>query len=173
MTSCILIQLYWVPPCFRVAFGSQSKGSNLGKSHFTYRSCCSDFNDSSFQGRPQGLSSAEKTHARTAHHLASQCSQPLCQLQCLLPARVRVRPPFWSCRVQGRLMEAVEAYERALMAAPNFEIVRNNLAIALTELGTRTKTKGEPHAELQQLLARQWLTADICPHADPSPCKIR
>ena len=52
-------------------------------------------------------------------------------------------------------MEAVDAYERALMAAPNFEIVRNNLAIALTELGTRTKTKGEPHAELQQVLTRR------------------
>lgn len=46
--------------------------------------------------------------------------------------------------LQGRLMEAVDAYERALAAAPNFEIVRNNLAIALTELGTRTKMEGGP-----------------------------
>ena len=45
--------------------------------------------------------------------------------------------------LQGRLAEAVDAYERALAAAPNFEIVRNNLAIALTELGTRTKLDGE------------------------------
>lgn len=44
--------------------------------------------------------------------------------------------------LQGRLAEAVDAYERALSAAPNFEIVRNNLAIALTELGTRTKLDG-------------------------------
>ena len=48
--------------------------------------------------------------------------------------------------LQGRLAEAVDAYERALAAAPNFEIVRNNLAIALTELGTRTKLDGEAHA---------------------------
>lgn len=46
--------------------------------------------------------------------------------------------------LQGRLVEAVDAYERALAAAPNFEIVRNNLAIALTELGTRTKMEGGP-----------------------------
>ena len=43
---------------------------------------------------------------------------------------------------QGRLAEAVDAYERALAVAPNFEIVRNNLAIALTELGTKTKVNG-------------------------------
>lgn len=47
--------------------------------------------------------------------------------------------------LQGRLAEAVDAYERALAAAPNFEIVRNNLAIALTELGTRTKLDGASH----------------------------
>jgi hypothetical protein len=50
--------------------------------------------------------------------------------------------------LQGRLAEAVDAYERALAAAPNFEIVRNNLAIALTELGTRTKLDGEDPAAL-------------------------
>ncbi len=51
-------------------------------------------------------------------------------------------------RVQGRLLEAVEAYERALAAAPNYEIVRNNLAIALTELGTRTKMEGRRRCTL-------------------------
>ncbi len=38
-------------------------------------------------------------------------------------------------RERGRLPEAVSAYESALAAAPNFTIVRNNLAIALTDLG--------------------------------------
>jgi Tetratricopeptide repeat len=65
----------------------------------------------------------------------------------------QVRQPGWCVRtcychanlLQGQLAEAVDAYERALAAAPNFEIVRNNLAIALTELGTRTKLDGEDH----------------------------
>jgi protein O-GlcNAc transferase len=43
---------------------------------------------------------------------------------------------------QGRLKEAVEAYEKALAGAPNFDIVRTNLAIAIAELATYTKSKG-------------------------------
>lgn len=38
-------------------------------------------------------------------------------------------------RERGQLEEAVAAYEAALAAAPNFATVRNNLAIALTDLG--------------------------------------
>ncbi|KAG2430578.1 hypothetical protein HXX76_010096 [Chlamydomonas incerta] len=45
-------------------------------------------------------------------------------------------------RERGRLPEAVAAYEAALAAAPNFTIVRNNLAIALTDLGTHVKNEG-------------------------------
>ena len=44
---------------------------------------------------------------------------------------------------EGRLEEAIASYERALAAAPEFNIVRNNLAVALTELGTRVKLSGE------------------------------
>ena len=44
---------------------------------------------------------------------------------------------------EGRLEEAIASYECALAAAPEFNIVRNNLAVALTELGTRVKLSGE------------------------------
>ena len=44
--------------------------------------------------------------------------------------------------LQGRLAEAVDAYEKAQMAAPNFAIVHTNLAIALTEMGTHAKMSG-------------------------------
>jgi protein O-GlcNAc transferase len=43
---------------------------------------------------------------------------------------------------EGRLEEAIASYESALSAAPEFSIVRNNLAVALTELGTRVKLSG-------------------------------
>lgn len=43
---------------------------------------------------------------------------------------------------EGRLEEAIASYESALAAAPEFSIVRNNLAVALTELGTRVKLSG-------------------------------
>ncbi len=49
-----------------------------------------------------------------------------CQAHCNLGVLLRER---------GQLAEAVAAYEAALAAAPNFAIVRNNLAIALTDLG--------------------------------------
>ena len=45
-------------------------------------------------------------------------------------------------RDAGRLEAAVACYEAALAAAPNFAIVQQNLAIALTELGTRAKLAG-------------------------------
>ena len=44
--------------------------------------------------------------------------------------------------LQGRLAEAVDAYEKAQMAAPNFAIVHTNLAIALTEMATLAKISG-------------------------------
>ena len=43
---------------------------------------------------------------------------------------------------QGRLEEAVAAYERALEVAPSFQIVQSNLAIALTEQATHAKNAG-------------------------------
>eukprot|EP00983_Pelagomonas_calceolata_P133388 1161960-Pelagomonas_calceolata.AAC.12 len=43
---------------------------------------------------------------------------------------------------RGDLEGAIAAYNRALSAAPNFGIVHGNLAIALTELGTRIKMEG-------------------------------
>ena len=46
------------------------------------------------------------------------------------------------CCLQGKLNEAVEAYDKAQAAAPNFAIVHTNLAIALTEMGTKLKMAG-------------------------------
>lgn len=46
-------------------------------------------------------------------------------------------------RDAGRLEAAVACYEAALAAAPNFAIVQQNLAIALTELGTCAKLAGK------------------------------
>jgi tetratricopeptide (TPR) repeat protein len=43
---------------------------------------------------------------------------------------------------EGRLDEAIASYEHALAISPEFAIVANNLAIALTELGTRIKVAG-------------------------------
>lgn len=42
-----------------------------------------------------------------------------------------------------RLEDAVAAYEAALTVAPNYPIVRTNLAVALTDLGTALKLKGQ------------------------------
>ena len=50
--------------------------------------------------------------------------------------------PLPSLRLQGRLGEALAALERALAAAPNSEVVRANLAAALTERGTVLKMAG-------------------------------
>lgn len=43
---------------------------------------------------------------------------------------------------EGRVEEAIASYERALAISPEFAIVANNLAIALTEMGTRVKVAG-------------------------------
>ena len=52
---------------------------------------------------------------------------------------------------EGRLEEAIASYEYALAAAPEFSIVRNNLAVALTELGTRVKLSGKESSTLHCL----------------------
>lgn len=44
---------------------------------------------------------------------------------------------------QGRLEEAIQAYRQALEAAPDFQIVHSNLAIALTEKATAMKNEGK------------------------------
>lgn len=44
----------------------------------------------------------------------------------------------------GRLDEAIAAYRKALAVAPNFQIVKANLAIALTDKATRMKADSEP-----------------------------
>ena len=43
----------------------------------------------------------------------------------------------------GNLDSAVYYYDKALSVNPNFRIARNNMAIALTDLGTRVKNDGE------------------------------
>lgn len=44
--------------------------------------------------------------------------------------------------LQGDLEGAIAAYERALAAAPNVEVVQHNMAAALTEWGTCLKAAG-------------------------------
>lgn len=53
---------------------------------------------------------------------------------------------------KGCLDEAIQAYSKALEAAPDFQIVQTNLAIALTEKATLIKQEGrldEGHLQLQ------------------------
>ena len=40
-------------------------------------------------------------------------------------------------------MEAIESYQHALDVNPNFVIAKDNMAIALTDLGTEYKEKGD------------------------------
>ena len=44
---------------------------------------------------------------------------------------------------QGRLADAISAYEAALGAAPNQEVIQANLSAALTEQGTTLKAAGD------------------------------
>lgn len=44
---------------------------------------------------------------------------------------------------QGRLEQAIAAYEQALAAAPNLQVVQLNLAAALTQYGTQAKAAGD------------------------------
>lgn len=69
------------------------------------------------------------------------------------------------CRDAGQLEEAVACYEAALAAAPSFAIVQQNLAIALTELGTRAKLAGAPAPHtlpFARLLIGCWLMTLLC-----------
>ncbi|KAL3536079.1 hypothetical protein ACH5RR_004540 [Cinchona calisaya] len=47
------------------------------------------------------------------------------------------------CKNQGDLESAIACYERCLAVSPNFEIAKNNMAIALTDLGTKVKLEGD------------------------------
>ncbi|CAI0462572.1 unnamed protein product [Linum tenue] len=44
---------------------------------------------------------------------------------------------------RGDLELAIACYERCLAVSPNFEIAKNNMAIALTDLGTKVKLEGD------------------------------
>lgn len=44
---------------------------------------------------------------------------------------------------RGDLETAIACYERCLAVSPNFEIAKNNMAIALTDLGTKVKLEGD------------------------------
>ncbi|KAK7284836.1 hypothetical protein RJT34_19589 [Clitoria ternatea] len=44
---------------------------------------------------------------------------------------------------RGDLESAITCYERCLTVSPNFEIAKNNMAIALTDLGTKVKMEGD------------------------------
>ncbi|GLJ55467.1 hypothetical protein SUGI_1191050 [Cryptomeria japonica] len=44
---------------------------------------------------------------------------------------------------RGDLDAAIACYERCLAVSPNFEIAKNNMAIALTDLGTKVKFEGD------------------------------
>ena len=62
---------------------------------------------------------------------------------------------------QGQLEEALKAYHCALEAAPDFQIVHTNLAIALTEKATAIKNEGK--LEESELLLDSHLK---CNHLD-------
>jgi|EP01047_Picozoa_sp_COSAG01_P065857 hypothetical protein len=49
-------------------------------------------------------------------------------------------PKELRARRVNRLEEAISAYEAALCVNPNFVLAKNNLAVALTDLGTVLKT---------------------------------
>ncbi|KAL2345253.1 hypothetical protein Fmac_006538 [Flemingia macrophylla] len=44
---------------------------------------------------------------------------------------------------RGDLESAITCYERCLTVSPNFEIAKNNMSIALTDLGTKVKLEGD------------------------------
>ncbi|KAI4364057.1 hypothetical protein MLD38_020199 [Melastoma candidum] len=44
---------------------------------------------------------------------------------------------------RGDLEAAIACYERCLAVSPNFDIAKNNMAIALTDLGTKVKLEGD------------------------------
>ena len=59
------------------------------------------------------------------------------------PARYEAKRAYRLSIPQGELEEAIVCYQKALQAAPNFTMVSSNLAVALTDLGTRAKGEGK------------------------------
>ncbi|XP_057466926.1 probable UDP-N-acetylglucosamine--peptide N-acetylglucosaminyltransferase SPINDLY [Actinidia eriantha] len=64
---------------------------------------------------------------------------------------------------RGDLESAFACYERCLSVSPNFEIAKNNMAIALTDLGTKVKLEGDINqgvAYYKKALYYNWHYAD-------------
>ncbi|XP_065855634.1 probable UDP-N-acetylglucosamine--peptide N-acetylglucosaminyltransferase SPINDLY [Euphorbia lathyris] len=64
---------------------------------------------------------------------------------------------------RGDLESAIACYERCLVVSPNFEIAKNNMAIALTDLGTKVKLEGDINqgvAYYKKALYYNWHYAD-------------
>lgn len=64
---------------------------------------------------------------------------------------------------RGDLDAAIACYERCLAVSPNFEIAKNNMAIALTDLGTKAKLEGDINqgvAYYKKALLYNWHYAD-------------
>ncbi|XP_051132063.1 probable UDP-N-acetylglucosamine--peptide N-acetylglucosaminyltransferase SPINDLY [Andrographis paniculata] len=64
---------------------------------------------------------------------------------------------------RGDLESAIACYERCLTVSPNFEIAKNNMAIALTDLGTKVKLEGDINqgiAYYKKALCYNWHYAD-------------
>lgn len=64
---------------------------------------------------------------------------------------------------RGDLESAIACYERCLAVSPNFEIAKNNMAIALTDLGTKVKLDGDINqgvAYYKKALYYNWHYAD-------------
>ncbi|KAL6769284.1 OGT1 [Auxenochlorella protothecoides x Auxenochlorella symbiontica] len=78
----------------------------------------------------EGQAAEAAAHYRDAVRAAPACAEAWCNLGVVL-------------RSQGKLEEAVAAYEHALAVAPNHDIVRVNLAVALSERGSVVKLQGK------------------------------
>ncbi|XP_057969839.1 probable UDP-N-acetylglucosamine--peptide N-acetylglucosaminyltransferase SPINDLY [Malania oleifera] len=64
---------------------------------------------------------------------------------------------------RGDLESAIACYERCLAVSPNFDIAKNNMAIALTDLGTKVKLEGDINqgvAYYKKALYYNWHYAD-------------
>ena len=89
--------------------------------------------------------SDEADHCQVAERVPAVCAGTLAAAAGPVVTALSVRCSAGVIhRDAGRLEAAVACYEAALAAAPNFAIVQQNLAIALTELGTRAKLAGTP-----------------------------
>lgn len=66
-------------------------------------------------------------------------------------------------QLEGRLERAVEAYCRALALAPNDDLVRDNLELALLDLGRLDPRDGTPVAQRGGVLYEMPDVADYCP----------